>query len=32
MDCGKRYQVAEYKEDIPPEMWERIAERACDRT
>jgi hypothetical protein len=31
MDCGKRYTLAEYVDEIDEETWEKISNRSCNR-
>jgi hypothetical protein len=31
MDCGKRFGLAEYLDEIDEKTWEKIAGRSCDR-
>ncbi|MEC4677092.1 MAG: hypothetical protein VST72_09285 [Nitrospirota bacterium] len=31
MDCGKKFNVSEYIDEIDEKTWERIAGRSCDR-
>ncbi len=31
MECGSRYGISEYIEEIPQSMWETIALRPCNR-
>jgi hypothetical protein len=31
MACGRTFPVAEYAEELPEDIWERIALRGCDR-
>jgi hypothetical protein len=32
MDCGKRYTLTEYLDEIDEKTWEKISSRSCDRT
>jgi hypothetical protein len=31
MECGKRYTVAEYLNEIDEKTWEKISSRSCNR-
>jgi hypothetical protein len=31
MDCGKRYALAEYINEIDEKTWEKISTRSCNR-
>jgi len=31
MDCGKRFSLNEYIDEIDEKTWEKIAGRSCDR-
>jgi hypothetical protein len=31
MDCGKRYTVGEYVDEIDEKTWEKISRRSCNR-
>jgi hypothetical protein len=31
MDCGKRYTLAEYIDEIDEKTWEKISTRSCSR-
>jgi hypothetical protein len=31
MDCGKRYMLAEYINEIDEKTWEKISTRSCNR-
>jgi len=31
MDCGKRYGIADYLEELNQEIWDVISTRSCTR-
>jgi len=31
MDCGKRYGIADYAEELDQETWDLISTRSCNR-
>jgi len=31
MDCGKRYGIADYREELDQEAWDMISARSCSR-
>ncbi|MDA8240148.1 MAG: hypothetical protein M0Z67_07230 [Nitrospiraceae bacterium] len=31
MECGRRFGVAEYIEEIDEKTWEKISNRSCNR-
>lgn len=31
MECGKKYEVRDYMDEIDEELWEQISRRSCDR-
>jgi len=31
MECGKRFGLADYMDEIDEKTWEKIAARKCDR-
>ncbi|MDA8082198.1 MAG: hypothetical protein M0024_00905 [Nitrospiraceae bacterium] len=32
MECGKRFGIAEYADELDENVWNQISNRSCDRT
>ncbi|MGC2062950.1 MAG: hypothetical protein WA610_08220 [Thermodesulfovibrionales bacterium] len=31
MECGRRFGLAEYADELDEKVWEQISNRSCDR-
>jgi hypothetical protein len=31
MDCGKKFTLGEYREELSEELWDKVSNRSCNR-